>query len=155
MWQINLQQEQMQCSLDQLCMRLRAGRKASLLIIYITYGYLSYYLSSNMIPRSPIKPFIYSSLGIGTHFGAVGAVAAPNFDKNIFINPRPILAIHSRASKVYVQLLVDQRRTLPRSARASSPLNRDSTDSATQYEPWTYICYLFAQYRHNIARTHI
>ena len=25
MWQINLQQEQMQCSLDQLCKRLRAG----------------------------------------------------------------------------------------------------------------------------------
>ena len=28
MWQVNLQQEQMQCSLDQLCKRLRAGRKA-------------------------------------------------------------------------------------------------------------------------------
>lgn len=28
MWQVNLQQEQMRCSLDQLCKRLRAGRKA-------------------------------------------------------------------------------------------------------------------------------
>ena len=28
MWQVNLQQEQMQCSLDQFCKRLRAGRKA-------------------------------------------------------------------------------------------------------------------------------
>ena len=28
MWQVNLQQEQMQCSLDQLCKRLQAGRKA-------------------------------------------------------------------------------------------------------------------------------
>ena len=27
MWQVNLRQEQMQCSLDQLCKRLRAGRK--------------------------------------------------------------------------------------------------------------------------------
>ena len=29
MWQVNQQQERMQCSLDQLCKRLRAGRKAS------------------------------------------------------------------------------------------------------------------------------
>ena len=29
MWQVNLRQEQMQCSLDQFCKRLRAGRKAS------------------------------------------------------------------------------------------------------------------------------
>ena len=28
MWQVNLQQEQMQCSLDQFCKQLRAGRKA-------------------------------------------------------------------------------------------------------------------------------
>ena len=28
MWQVNLRQEQMGCSLDQLCKRLRAGRKA-------------------------------------------------------------------------------------------------------------------------------
>jgi hypothetical protein len=28
MWQVNLQQQQMHCSLDQLCKRLRAGRKA-------------------------------------------------------------------------------------------------------------------------------
>ena len=28
MWQVNLQQEQMRCSLDQLCKRLRAGRRA-------------------------------------------------------------------------------------------------------------------------------
>jgi hypothetical protein len=28
MWQVNLWQEHMQCSLDQLCKRLRAGRKA-------------------------------------------------------------------------------------------------------------------------------
>lgn len=28
MWQVNLQQQQMRCSLDQLCKRLRAGRKA-------------------------------------------------------------------------------------------------------------------------------
>ncbi|OCK75782.1 hypothetical protein K432DRAFT_408715 [Lepidopterella palustris CBS 459.81] len=28
MWQLNLQQQQMGCSLDQLCKRLRTGRKA-------------------------------------------------------------------------------------------------------------------------------
>ena len=28
MWQVNLLQQQMQCSLDQLCKRLRVGRKA-------------------------------------------------------------------------------------------------------------------------------
>jgi hypothetical protein len=28
MWQVNLQQQRMRCSLDQLCKRLRAGRKA-------------------------------------------------------------------------------------------------------------------------------
>ena len=28
MWQVNLQQQQMRCSLDQLCKRLRASRKA-------------------------------------------------------------------------------------------------------------------------------
>ena len=28
MWQVNLMQEKMQCSLDQFCKRLRAGKKA-------------------------------------------------------------------------------------------------------------------------------